>query len=200
VHHFVAVLVRKSARGNIEEEVSRLFAPYDEQLEVQEYERECSCVGFAAYRRAYAEMRNRFGTIETRDALEFGKTIFDSDPEKSRPRADCEVCHGIGKWKSRCNPNGKWDWWSFGGRWDGAIRGDFSKTNPYAISHAHDLEGNIAAPRFLIEHDIIPSAIVTPDGVWHEQEEWRGWEWAETARSILSKNTEALAVGVDCHA
>ncbi len=120
-HHFVVVLVEKTARRNIEKEVSKLLEPYDEQLEVPEYEETCSCLGFAAHRRTYEAMRSKFGTIETRAAQEYGKETFESDPEKSLPEQNCRLCNGAGKWKTTINPNGKLDWWSLGGRWDRAI-------------------------------------------------------------------------------
>ena len=45
-----------------------------------------------------------------------------------------------------------------------------SRTHPHSISHTHELEGNVSTPKFLIDHNIIPAAIVTPDGRWHEKE------------------------------
>jgi hypothetical protein len=145
-------------------------------------------------------MRSRFGTTETREAQGFGKETFESDSEKSLPRPNCTLCAGTGKWRTTLNPDGRWDWWSFGGRWDSAIQNDFSKTNPYKISHTHRLNCNISIPRRLIDHNIIPAAIVTPDGCWHEEEDWKNWTWEDTVRSIFSKNLDALAVGIDCHA
>lgn len=145
-------------------------------------------------------MRQKFGTIETREASEFGRTVFESDPGKDSPEEDCSSCKGTGKRKSDINPNGKWDWWSFGGRWDRAIQGDYSRTNPYAISHAHELDGNTSTPQSLIELGVIPAAIVTPDGHWYEEEEWKEWAWKDTVKSILSRNIDAIAIGVDCHA
>lgn len=199
-HLFVVVLVKKDASMDVEKEVSKLLEPYDEQLDAPEHEETCYCVGSAARHRAYEVMRQKFGTIDTREALEFGRGMFESDAGKHLPDEDCRSCGGTGKSKSEINPNGKWDWWNFGGRWDRAIQGDFSKTNPYAISHARELEGNTSTPQFLIDHDIIPAAVVAPDGKWYEEEEWREWEWKDTVKSILSRNLDALAVGVDCHA
>lgn len=199
-HLFVVVLVKKTPRRNVKKEVSRLLEPYDEQLQVPEYEETCYCVGSGAHHRAYEAMRSKFGTIETREAQEFGKQTFESDPERTTPERECRSCSGIGKRKTTYNPNGKWDWWSLGGRWDRMVNDDFSKANPYDISHTHQLEGNVSTPRFLIDHHIIPYAIVTPDGHWHEEEDWKGWEWKDTVRSILSENLDTQVVGVDCHA
>ena len=180
--------------------MSRLLEPYDEQLQVPEHEETCYCVGSGAHRRAYEAMWSKFGTIETREAQEFGKQTFESDSEGTVPERDCRFCSGRGKRKTTYNPDGKWDWWSLGGRWDRAIRGDFSRTNPYMISHAHDLDGNASSPKFLVDNDIVPAAIVTPDGRWHEAEEWKEWEWDNRAKSIFAENLATLAIGVDCHA
>jgi hypothetical protein len=199
-HLFVVVLVKKSASETVEAEVSKLLEPYDQQRPAPEHEEVCYCVGSAARHRAYEAMRQKFGTIETREAIEFGKAVFESDSGRNTPNAGCESCGGTGKQKSEINPNGKWDWWTFGGRWDRAIQGDFSRTNPYEISHAHELDGNVLTPQFVIDHNVIPAAIVTPDGQWHEEEEWKEWAWKDTAKSILLKNLSALAVGIDCHA
>jgi len=195
----VLVKVKKSSPRNIEKAVSELLRPYDEQLKVPEHEERCSCIGFSAYRRTYEKMRKKFGTTETREAQEFGKETFETDPDASLPQATCELCNGTGKWGTTLNPNGKWDWWSFGGRWDRAIQGDPSRTNAFSISHTHELDGNTTTPQFLIDCNITPAAIVTPDGVWHEEERWKSWEWDDTSKSILSKNLETLAVGIDCH-
>ena len=73
------VLVKKDERQETEERVSKLLAPYDEQLEVPEYEKDCYCVGSAAHRRAYDAMQRKFGTITTREALKFGKETFEAD-------------------------------------------------------------------------------------------------------------------------
>jgi hypothetical protein len=200
-HYFVVVLVRKGSNGQgIKRRVWKLLKPYDEQLEVPEYERECFCVGMTCRDRAYDAARTRFGTTESREALEFAAETFDSDPEKSLPKADCEFCRGTGKDRSTLNPNGHWDWYSFGGRWDGVVNGDFSKCTPDYRSHTNRLEGNVSTPKFLLDNNIIPATIVTPDGQWHEEEDWKSWEWDNTAKSILSRNLETLAVGLDCHA
>jgi hypothetical protein len=199
-HLFVVVLVKKGARRDIEKKVSELLAPYDQQLQVPEYEKVCYCVGSIARHRAYEATDKKFGATESKEASEFEKETFELDPGKSLPEPDCQSCAGTGKYKTTYNPNGEWDWWSFGGRWDRAIQNDWSRTHPHSISHTHELEGNVSTPQFLIDHDIIPAAIVAPDGHWHGKERWKSWEWRETARSIFSKNLDATAVGVDCHA
>jgi hypothetical protein len=33
----------------------------------------------------------------------------------------CEHCNGTGTYMSESNPQGRWDWWQFGGRWTGFL-------------------------------------------------------------------------------
>ncbi len=128
-HFFVIVLLSKRVR-NIERNVDRLLAPYDEQKEVPEYEKTCPCVGSVAKGRAYESMRTKFGTIDTKEALEFGKQMFDSDPDRNTPDPKCRLCAGAGSNKWTLNPDGKWDWYTYGGRWDGAVHNDWSRVTP----------------------------------------------------------------------
>ena len=56
------------------------------------------------------------------------EALRDEHPDKDKPDAGCEECEGTGKYKTRSNPNGKWDWWTIGGRWTGHLRPDY---DPY---------------------------------------------------------------------
>ena len=78
----MVVLVKKGARRDIEKKVSELLAPYDQQLQVPEYEKVCYCVGSIARRRAYEAMDDKFGATESKEASEFGKETFELDPGK----------------------------------------------------------------------------------------------------------------------
>lgn len=58
-----------------------------------------------------------------------------------------------------------------------------------------------------IPPDLIPFAILTPDGQWHESGS-AGWQvasdqsqadWAAEVRSILESHRDCLAIAVDCH-
>lgn len=50
--HFSVMVIVGNDAGSVEEEVERLLAPYDENLEVDPYEKECDCVGSRAYMEA----------------------------------------------------------------------------------------------------------------------------------------------------
>jgi hypothetical protein len=202
-HIFVVALVRKDAGPTIEESVEALLAPYDQQVQGPEHEEACYCVGWKARRRASRFAEKQCGTIESSEALELAAKIFDSDAEKSSPDSHCQSCSGTGKYKTTYNPDGHWDWWRIGGRWDGVIQDKPRVEDWYHVGPENGkLENNFSTPWFLLGHHIIPAAIVTPDGDWHE-EDWKKWEgrkkWEDRARSILSKNLETWAVGLDCH-
>ncbi|MDG6987695.1 MAG: hypothetical protein JRN21_00010 [Nitrososphaerota archaeon] len=203
-HYFLAVLLNKDNGTNFKEKAEELLAPYDEQLKGVEHEETCYCVGREARRNAYNAARDRFGSHKASiESLDYAMKTFESDPKRSSPDSKCEFCLGTGKCKTVYNPKGEWDWWRVGGRWDGAIQGkpqDYDgHGNVFGEGH---LEHNISTPKFMLDHDIIPAAIVTPDGVWHEEdfENFEGWaRWSVRAKSILSNNLETLAVGIDIH-
>ena len=83
------------------------------------------------------------------------------------------------------NPNGKWDWYEIGGRWDGFLRGNAM------IARTLRRQPNL---KKLLPHDF-----VTPDGEWHEEETWHpagylGGTFSHKSQSIwLKEFTLALA-------
>lgn len=101
---------------------------------------------------------------------------------------------------STCNPEGRFDWFEIGGRWDGYIKG--SKRN--AIS-ARALS---VSPRL---KDCLPYYIVAPEGKWLEHERFfpegsKGHferkpddKWLGEVRSALERHTDLRVVCVDIH-
>ena len=85
----------------------------------------------------------------------------------------------------------RWDWWEVGGRWRNAL---------LPFDHA---------PVSEVPTDIRVTAIVTPDGQWHERGRPGWWgailderpddEWAADTARLLGENQFATAVVVDCH-
>ena len=100
------------------------------------------------------------------------------------------------------NPHAEWDEWCPGGRWDGLL--------PQQSSNSHALEPewtrNMAKVADL-PPDLIPAAIITPDGRWHdwyqdlEESEWPDSDrkWSQIAKAILAQHRECIAVVVDYH-
>ncbi len=143
-------------------------------------------------------------------------------PLKDAADPECDECHGSGTVKSTRNPLSKWDWWVIGGRWAGWVRG-IGDNMPEDVNMFENAEGSARAKRERqaiknnarhvsefpspIPDELIPWAIVTPDGEWHEKGSM-GWfgmssgdkpEWKDGARAILAQHPTALAVAVDLH-
>jgi hypothetical protein len=96
------------------------------------------------------------------------------------------------------NPEGKWDWYEVGGRWNGRLR------------------GNVLSARTLLKKPnlrrLLPACMVTPDGSWHESEtfiaegwtKWRverkgGAAWLAEVRAALRHYPDHRVVCVDIH-
>jgi hypothetical protein len=100
---------------------------------------------------------------------------------------------------STYNPDSKWDWWVIGGRWDGWITG--TKASGEAVAD------NIANTSEAIERNIIPHAIITPDGQWHERGQMGWWAilitenegWNAQAKEILASYPGHHLLILDAH-
>lgn len=130
---------------------------------------------------------------------------------EAKPDSTCETCSGIGVQTSTYNPLSKWDWWSFGGRWNGNIknkyRGDKSGFN--FDDEYRTLHENLVQVELLIKRNIVPFAILTPDGEWIDQGNMGWWAvvtdevnpkvWERSCQKVYEKYSDCLAVGLDCH-
>ena len=273
-HYYVGVIVPKDTEG-IEAKVRELLALYDENIEVEEHDEDCYCVGNEATREAREQTEKKFPIEELRkkfaeeisDPYEaklmednpaltkddmFGYTLNDdyiddewekmrkprtdfeeefitNHPMKDEPNPECDECEGTGIYKSTYNPDSKWDWYSFGGRWNGTINGNYEGSGDGFNfgSEFREVEQNIAKVTDVIanEQEIraiedekernkairektrIPFAIVTPDGEWHSRGKM-GWfgqardkkdNWEEDALELLEQYKDDLIVGMDLH-
>lgn len=83
---------------------------------------------------------------------------------------------------STFNPEGRWDWYEAGGRWNGTIPGNEARLK--------DLN---------IDALTIPYAFVNTDGYWHEnnydEEEWK-YEFLDYAKSL---DGETIVTCIDFH-
>lgn len=105
------------------------------------------------------------------------------------------------------NPQGRWDYWVIGGRWDGVIQGKSRNTkgrSNYGPEH-EQLQYNICPVREL-PADVLPEWILTPDGKWYEQEmrslyptPQENEAWRKVVQPLLEQYQDCFAVGVDCH-
>jgi hypothetical protein len=213
--HYVAVVILPKGTVDIEGEVDRLLAPFDEGLKVAPYEETCYCKGTEAEHDArvlvetetpfgptYREPYNAVPVNARSDWEDFIRPYNDRVDEltKAHPRYDlpdseCEDCKGTGIATSTYNPMSKWDWYQIGGRWTGWIDGhNWVEVDPKAIA-------------YLKKH--APYALVTPDGVWHSRGRMGWWGmstgdeteevWGAEFEEALAANLGHKAVAVDLH-
>lgn len=95
------------------------------------------------------------------------------------------------------NPDGKWDWYEVGGRWDGLLPGNSMPA------------GSLRRSQLLKK--LAPYDFITPDGVWHSKalRVTRGWpplvieksdrRWLAELKAALEAHPAHRVVGVDRH-
>lgn len=143
--HFSTLVILPTDALDIEAEVAKRLAPYDENMEVDSYFVECWCRNSKArsfgfneaerlapktldqYRESYWKIEGEKPDWE--QYIAEWKFIAD-EAEKRHPLCqkfdpDCDECAGSGTRSTTRNPKSKWDWWQIGGRWTGALDGDY---------------------------------------------------------------------------
>lgn len=118
--------------------VEKKLAPYNENIEVEPYERECKCglykaehqaceqardeLGFDNFDDFWAKARKRDGGKELeRKYHERAEVLLEANPDKEKPNPEYEECGGTGTRTTDYNPKSKWDWHEIGGRWRGML-------------------------------------------------------------------------------
>lgn len=115
------------------------------------------------------------------------KRSFDEDMVKSN-----------GDLLSIYNPNSKWNWYTFGGRFNNYLKTLSGKTTNEDYVSKIDWE------------DILPFAFVTPIGEWHERGKMGWWacvfnekshdNWKSEFKEFLdSLDEDTIVTVVDCH-
>ncbi len=110
------------------------------------------------------------------------------------------------------NPDGKWDWYEIGGRYNGRIRG---VQTPRRYQHASDIGANtLVAAECLRSPDLskrLPHAVLTPHSEWIERSSinstMSGWyvreqpmrQWQQRVRRILRTFSDHRVACVDTH-
>jgi hypothetical protein len=153
--HFTVLVLFHEKPGNIEAEVESALEPFSEELEVDEYEQPCWCIGNIARNEANLVSRPKIEAArETFKSPEWDRTkrMFPPKPverawkehikpitdeaQKSekehplykQPDPECDECKGSGVVKATHNPEGYWDWYEIGGRWSGMLPGKKNHT------------------------------------------------------------------------
>jgi hypothetical protein len=196
MHTCIYVLIT-GPNTQTEEFVAEALAPFDGNLEVPPYKLHLSHSGVRA-------IAGHFGLPE-------------SDLESiARKMPDWMGCAGgvddLGLFASRTsNPNGKFDWYQIGGRWDGKITGKAGAKRP-----KHDVLARncLLSSALLAAADFerrIPHGVVMPTGEWVERTTFvstgDGWysretadpHWCDHFRRILAAFPKHQVVCVDVH-
>ena len=196
MHSCVYVIIGKT--GNIASLVAKTMHPFDEDLKVKPYKLHLSASTVETMARRYQLPVNAHAALL-----------------KKMP--DWMGCSGgkdrLGLY-ARCshNPDGKWDWYEIGGRYNGRIRG-VQAPRPYQPTA--DIGTNtLAADELLRSDDFskrVPHAVLTPHGEWIERSSFNstmsGWYvreepsrlWQQRVRRILRTFVDYRVVCVDAH-
>lgn len=237
--HFYLLCVVPKGEVPYREFLARQMAPFDESLEVEPYQEACWCVG----REAVLEARDRAEAAvgpsplfdsEGQKTLDELKKWYDTQfnewhnkslqtrdkyflehPKKDAPDSTCSECKGTGTYESTRNPNGKWDWYRVGGRYDGVVSGqmadDDEKGFNFGVVHESLGQNLVPLTALLALEDLqerLGYALLGPDGTWLDRN--RGYHlsdmpWDEFCNLVRDKlksipNPENyLVLGVDCH-
>lgn len=205
-HFPVGIIVPPDKLPHIRNFIFEQMQPYDEAAEVEPY------VSYSV-EQARAEIDREDQQLERiikrRDPAhnlakcrELLATLRDTTPEaRYREYVDHhKQFNALGQPLSTRNPKGKWDWWVVGGRWHGWITGKKQ-------AGRNLVENNIASTELAIKRNIVPHAIITPDGQWHERGQMGWWAilitedegWDARAKEILAGYPGHQLLILDAH-
>ncbi len=169
--------------GDIEEAVAKALRLYSDEHEVPPYKEYLDAGEIAAMAKHYGVKRGNRKEL----------TSCMEDLKGSLGGIDKKGLFSI----KTFNPKAKWDWYEIGGRW------------------GHFPNDVIAAATLLEKKnlkEILPAAMMTPDGWWHEWETfivegWMKWrterkkdgQWLREVKAALKIHPETRVVCVDIH-
>lgn len=204
-HYTALVFVRPDAE-NIEEEVSKLLAPFNENMEVPEYPHFLDEEDITRMRDFYQGE----GKLSKEDnSLE---SLLPLMGEWTGHPGGIEDGHLY--YLTSYNPRSKWDWYVIGGRWDGALRNDADcEICKKDWRHLYDFHNgrpdalqNNMLPVHEIPEDFESFAVVTEHG-WHELGHMGWWavvsdeneDWPKQFKWLKEEHQDHMAVLVDLH-
>lgn len=189
-HFFTVVLISEEQLDSEKQGIiDKLMEPYSELLKVEPYRKYLDADDIAGGVRSYGSEQALIENME------------DWEGEGHTGGMDLR---GIYYMTTR-NTKSKHDGFRVGGRYDGRVTANpQSSENGFNFDPKHQtLENNSARVKDLPEN-FKCFAIVTPDGEWHDKEEFGSFfgpipEWDRKMLDILSQHSDCLAVGLDCH-
>ena len=216
---------------DIKSEVARLLggSEYASEKQFLQFEVSCNCIGSVAKSDSYKTFDNSsmgmllLSQLKTarsdQNKAEEEKLLIERflamrELEKEHPEyrqfdQECDICQGSGTYIETSDPRDNWDYWLIGGRWSAF----FDNISTFE-AHDEELQGCVSLVKDIPEQ-MIPAAIVTPDGNWFESPIIIGdgmftkyrdedellprQQWELNAKNLLSQYLHHLAVVVDCH-
>ena len=206
-HFTVGIIVPTEELEDVTTYVEAQMAPYDESIKVAPYvcySLEQALLDLEREIRHFTQIIEKqhpaYNLDRCQEALD--ELLLSTPEQKYR---DYVRCHS--RFNSRqeplstYNPAGKWDWFQIGGRWNGWLHDREPK-------HA-SVTDNLATVEQVITRQKIPFAIITLDGVWHEQGRMGWWgvvidgketaDWHTDAEAILRNYPDHSLVLIDAH-
>ena len=197
---------------HIQNAVSELLEPYDENKEVEPY---VAWTKDSAAKEKLERIEELLIMIKNGDnehyniqycKEELARLKLQSDDEFFQNKVeDYDNFDKDGNPLTTYNPKSKWDWYEIGGRWNAALFGKEQQT----INNSLLLIPNITIVSRIIEKNKIPFAIVTPVGEWHERGELFAFAsvkdeknveaWNKEVVKIYGKYLQHIIVCCDCH-
>jgi hypothetical protein len=186
MHYCVFVMIDPDT--DIETGVQEALAPFDEELEVEPYR--------VHFSHGEVRMMAEHYRIDPADLHALVRKM----PDWTRREGGVDR-FGL-YYSTTSNPDGRWDWYEIGGRWNGYI--------PRAANN-NILAGILAKARHL--RDCLPCFVLTPKGRWLEreryyvskeskrvkQEKLNDRQWLKRVREVLLEWPNCRVVCVDIH-
>lgn len=188
--HYVLLALVPNHVAKVDDYLTELLSPFDEQAEAALYQRETTPFMDAWHRRE-GRLTTLPGEAGYLEAYAAAANSMNEDGLEGR----LEVIDGaLYEWTTS-NPQGKWDWWVVGGRWTGAF-------DEAAVPG--DIESNSLPVPEIIERGWHPHALLTPTGKWDEHL-WYGaspeplGDWKTRCAATLEAHRDCAGVIVDYH-
>jgi len=168
MHHFHIVLIADGEsldHSLIEGIVEEMMAPYYEEKEVEPYLVEYT--GDVAGLREWAAKYKGFPDASLEQLADY--------LEEYDGLEDGFVNEGKLFGYSTTNPDGKWDWYSIGGRWNGVLL-DKPRSSEDGFNFDDEyrtLGENMLRVKWMDIEKSYCASILTPDGEWHDGH----WDW-----------------------
>ncbi len=230
--HFT-VLVITSIKNNVEELISKesdlLLAPYSENLEVDEYDKPCYCLGSKAREEVNRQSENKFGSwndvrakfqdkISPKPDKEWGEmteeeisTFQDAQnkawEEFTKDKREFDESafesHSLKNTPDPecCDCHGKGTYRS--------TQNPDSKWDWYCVGGRWSGECHVDKQNIFPVKELVGQtfAVVTPDGKWYEKGEMGWWavvsnekkEWPDIFKKLIEPYNENYSVLMDCH-